>query len=103
MTKLTINKAAIAQLAGNTKVRARIKEGVLQLRPTARKSGVKLPKGEKLIDVKRGGIFNQIDLQSAFGDVGFDVPTRGFLVPVKHGWLTLAMASETDVPTCKAV
>jgi hypothetical protein len=102
MTKININKAAIAQFAGNTKARLRIIGGVLQIRPTARKSGVKLPKGEVLVDVKRMGFFNQIDLQAAFGDRGFDIPTAGVLAAAKHGWLTLDQAGD-NAPTIKAV
>lgn len=106
MTKLNLNKAAIEQLNGNTKVRARVNNGALQLRPTHRVSGKRLPAGEKLIDVKRMGFFSQIDLQAAFGEDGPDVPTKGALAQAKHGWLTLVMVDDADtalVPTVKAV
>lgn len=99
--KLTLNKAAIAQFAGATKARIRyVGNGVLQLRPTERVSGKRLPKGEALVDIKRMGIFNQIDLTTFLTD-GRDVVTSGALTPAKHGWLTLADAGE-DKPTVKA-
>lgn len=89
MTKLTLNKTAIAQLGANTKVRVRAAYEGLQLRPTARVSGKRLPKGEFLVDIKRMGIFSQIDL-SAAGEVSTAfAPVNPILVPAKHGWLTL--------------
>ena len=103
MTKLNLNKAAIAQFAGATRARMRFNGLALQIRPTARVSGKRLPAGEVLVDVKRMGFFNQIDLQAAFGERGFDVPTTGALVEAKHGWLTLAQAEDGTAPTVKAV
>ena len=102
MTKLNLNKTAIVQFAGATRARMRSNGGVLQIRPTARVSGKRLPAGEVLVDVKRMGFFNQIDLQAAFGETGPDVATAGVLVPAKHGWLTLAQAGDA-APTVKAV
>lgn len=99
MTKLTLNKTAIAQLGGNDKVRVRVTYEGLQLRPTNRVSGKRLPKGEKLISVKRMGIFSQIDL-AAFGDTSTAfAPVTPHLVPAKHGWLSLVTGA--DKPTVK--
>jgi hypothetical protein len=97
MTKLTLNKTAIAQLGDNTKVRVRVAAGgMVQLRPTARVSGKRLPKGETLVGVKRMGIFSQIDLG---GDANLAalVPFSSILVPVNHGWLSLVNADADGV------
>lgn len=102
MTKLTLNKAAIEQLGGNAKVRVRVAFGALQLRPTARVSGKRLPAGEVLLDIKRMGIFSQVDL-SVLGDVATAfAPNAGRLVPTKHGWMTLVVADGEAKPTVKA-
>ena len=102
MTKLTLNKTAIAQFDGAPKARIRnVGGGVIQLRPTNRVSGKRLPKGEVLVDIKRGGIFNTIDLQAAFGETGPDVFTSALLAPAKHGWLSLVDAGDSK-PTVKA-
>lgn len=104
MTKLNLNKVAIAQFDGNTRARMRVQNGALQIRPTARVSGKRLPAGEVLVDVKRMGFFNQIDLQAAFGETGPDVPTSGALVEAKHGWLVLRPAGDNALAvTVKAV
>ena len=104
MTKLNLNKVAIAQFAGQTKARLRIVNGLVQIRPTNRVSGKRLPAGEVLVDVARKGFFNQIDMQAAFGDRGFDIPSAGVLNEAKHGWLVLSQALPGDTaPTCKAV
>lgn len=102
MTKLTLNRTAIEQLAGNAKVRVRAKDGVLQMRPTHRVSGKRLPKGEVLVDVNRMGIFSQVKL-SAFDvvDMNVAIPAVGVLSPAKHGWLALVEA--TDKGTVKSV
>ncbi len=81
MNQVNLMKSAVALMNGAEKVRVRFKNGTLELRPTARKSGVKLPKGEMLVDIKRKGFFNQILVNEPMlvGDFG--------IAPVKHGWL----------------
>ena len=96
MTKLTLNKTAIAQLGDNTKVRVRVAGGMVQLRPTDRVSGKRLPKGETLVGVKRMGIFSQIDLGGG-ADLAVLVPSAAILAPVNHGWLTLVNADRDGV------
>jgi hypothetical protein len=110
MTKLNLNKTAIAQFGDAQRARLRFTAGTLedvfgslQIRPTSRVSGKRLPFGEVLVDVKRMGFFNQIDLQAAYGERAFLVPTAGQLVAAKHGWLTLAHADGDTPPTVKAV
>lgn len=99
MTKLTLNKTAIAQLDGQAKVRVRISDAGLQLRPTDRVSGKRLPAGEHLVDVKRMGIFSQIDLSVMGDSTTAFAPQTPHLVPAKHGWLTLTTGA--DKPTVK--
>lgn len=77
--QLSFNSAAQQSVVGSAaKIRVAVRDGVLRIRPTARKAGVNLPKGEKLIDLNRG--------KAALPE-GFDLPTGKFALRLdKYGW-----------------
>lgn len=88
MTKLTLNKAAAAAFAGAEKIRVKTVSGTLFVRPTARKAGVNLPKGEKLVNLTRAGatVMAAVEgVEASAGNFG--------LVPNKYGWFVLADAN----------
>lgn len=86
MTTLTLNKGAMEFLGTASKARVQIREGgALRIRPTARKSGVNLPRGEKLVDVVRKGDTARIVVE------GFEAPAGNLAIAKdKYGWAALA-------------
>jgi hypothetical protein len=86
MNTITLNSKALSSFGESVKVRVQNREGTLYLRPTDRKSGVNLPKGEKLADLSRKGDTGQITVE------GVDVPASGALGlrADKYGWLAIA-------------
>lgn len=86
MTTLTLNRGALEFLGEANKARVQIREdGILRIRPTARKSGVNLPRGEKLVDVVRKGDTARIVVE------GIDAPAGNLaLAKDKYGWTALA-------------
>jgi hypothetical protein len=86
---VNLNKMASALIGENTKVRVRMADTGLQIRPTTRGTAVGLPKGEVLVDLREkkqavGGTF-RFTLPETFGDLKgtFQV------TPVKHGWIQI--------------
>jgi hypothetical protein len=66
-------------LQGRTKIRVANRDGMLRFRPTDRKAGANLPKGEKLIDLSGG----KCSLPE-----GFDAKAGKYeLHADKYGWL----------------
>lgn len=88
---MNLNAAATAQLAGATKLRVRIQDGKVQIRPTDRASAVNLPKGESLRAVSRKNASTV-----KFGMGGTELTPGTKLVPVaaKYGWFTLEAVEE---------
>lgn len=88
MTTLTLNKGALEFFGAASKARVQLREdGALRIRPTARKSGVNLPKGEKLVDIARKGDTARIVVEGvelSEGNLG--------LAADKYGWMALAGA-----------
>lgn len=91
MTKvLNLNVAATALLGEMVKVRVRVKDDVLQIRPTDRVLGTNLPKGEVLRNVsfKKKGEKVQgavINLKDIAGEPG----TATDMVAGKYGWYSM--------------
>lgn len=104
MARFTMNlNAAATQLTkGATKVRTKVENGVLMIKPTDRVCGKALPKGEKLVALSRKnsstvkfGLRGDFAETLAFGD-------RLALVEAKHGWFTLVKDSgDATVSVCR--
>lgn len=93
---LNFNVAALALIADNTQVRVREKDGVLQVRPSARVISTNLPTGETM---------RKLGFKSEKGKVtgarltvtdlaGLEVGQAYELVPGKYGWVNLAPVAE---------
>jgi hypothetical protein len=82
MTTVSFNTSAKTNaLQGRSKLRVANRDGMLRFRPTDRKAGANLPKGEKLIDISGG--------KAALPD-GFDAKPGKYALHVdKYGWLAL--------------
>lgn len=66
-------------LQGRTKLRVANRDGQLRFRPTDRKAGANLPKGEKLIDLQAG---------KCMLPEGFDAQAGKYALELdKYGWL----------------
>lgn len=93
-TLLNLNVAALTALNGNTKVRVRVKDGVLQMRPTDRVLASNLPEGETLrtVSYKRSG--DKVE-GAKFGLPGatLEKGARYEVVAGKYGWLSLVPAA----------
>ncbi len=88
MTVLTLNKAAVAAFDNAEKIRVKAVDGTLFVRPTARKAGVNLPKGQKLVNITRTGANARVAVE------GVDASAGNFgLIANKYGWFVLADAS----------
>lgn len=86
---VNLNKNASALMGENNKVRVRVQDGRLEIRPTTRVSAVGLPKGEVLVDLRekkqavrayRFTVPSEI-AQAAFATGSFELSLA------KHGWL----------------
>lgn len=93
---LNLNVAALAFIGSNTKLRVRTKDGLLQVRPTARVLASNLPEGETLraVSFKRAG--DKIE-GAKFSMPGFEAEagTRFEVVAGKYGWYALAPVADT--------
>lgn len=90
---VNLNKNGSALMGEATKVRVRVNAGVLEVRPTDRKSAVGLPKGELLVDLRvkkqavralRFTLPNEV-AEAAMINAGVQFLT----VTGKHGWIQL--------------
>lgn len=88
---MNLNAAATAQLAGAPKLRVRVQDGMVQVRPTDRVSAVNLPKGETLRAVTRK---NASTVKFGLGGTELAPGTRLAVVPAKYGWFTLQAVEE---------
>jgi hypothetical protein len=98
---VNLNKNASALMGEATKVRIRVLDGTLQVRPTDRKSAVGLPKGEMLAELRikkqavralRFTIPSEVAEAANVGD-GLQFLT----VTGKHGWIALRAATADEV------
>ena len=98
---VNLNKNGSALMGEATKVRVRVNAGVLEIRPTDRKSAVGLPKGELLVDlrVKKQAVralrFTLPDevAEAAMINTGVQFLT----VTGKHGWIALRGATAEEL------
>lgn len=82
MTTVSFNTTAkTSHLQGRSKVRVANRDGILRFRPTDRKAGANLPKGEKLLDVAGGKCSLPEGFEAKPGKYGMSVD--------KYGWLAL--------------
>ena len=100
---LNLNTAATLMMKGATKIRAKVEDGVLMIKPTDRVCGKALPKGEKLVKLSRKNASTV-----KFGVRGFDDAALAFgqqvgLAVVKHGWIALdtAVVDGPAIRVCK--
>lgn len=93
---LNFNVAALGLIGSNIQVRVRNKDGVMQVRPSARVISTNLPEGEtmrklgfKREDGKiRGASVTVTDIE------GLEVGQAYKLIDAKYGWLALAPVAE---------
>lgn len=75
------NTARKESLQGRSKLRIANRDGVLRFRPTDRKAGANLPKGEKLLDISGGKVALPEGFEAKNGKYA--------LMADKYGWLAL--------------
>jgi hypothetical protein len=94
MVTLTLNSAARGQdkFNLNGKIRAKVKDGTMLIRPTSRRTPVNLPKDERLVDV-HAGKFELDGLDSAAGSFS--------LQPEKYGWFAMVSGHTGRGPAVK--
>lgn len=92
MTTMTLNTAAKSLIPAASKVRAKIVDGTMFIRPTERKAPVNLPKGEKLVDFAGG----KASLEGFEHEAG----TYG-LTADKYGWFALTGDVASRGPSIK--
>lgn len=81
MKSATFNTAARQHLGERTKIRIANFDGTFRVRPTDRKAGANLPKGQKLLDLSAG--------KTALPD-GVDVPAGKYaLHEDRYGWFVM--------------
>lgn len=104
---VNLNKNATALMGDATKVRVRVNAGVLEVRPTDRKSAVGLPKGELLVDlrVKKQAVRAlRFTIPAEVADAAMIASGIQFLtVTGKHGWIALRGAAEHEQILLKTV
>ncbi len=88
---LTLNVAALAVLGANVQVRVREKDGVTQIRPSARVISTNLPKGETMrkLGFKRDGDKVRAATVTVTDLAGLEAGTNYKLVDAKYGWQAL--------------
>lgn len=104
---VNLNKNASALMGNATKVRVRLQENVLQIRPTDRKSATGLPKGELLIDLrekKQAVRALRFTLPATVAEIaGIGAGIQFLTETGKHGWLTLRAATADEQAALKVV
>jgi len=95
MVTLTLNTAARSQdkFSANSKIRAKIQDGVMFIRPTARKAPVNLPKTERLVDMASNGKVEIEGIELGAGTYG--------LTAEKYGWFALTPGHTGRGPSAK--
>ncbi len=94
---LNFNVAALALIGSNVQVRVREKDGVTQVRPSARVISTNLPAGEtmrKLSFKQENGKVNGARV-TVTDLAGLDAGTAYELINGKYGWYTLAAVAGT--------
>lgn len=80
---VNFNKLGSVLVGELARIRIRVRDGVVEFRPTDRVSGKLLPKGEFLVDVRRNSKGANFRLPE-----GIELPLGNFEVSAaKHGWL----------------
>lgn len=90
MNTLSFNASGKNEIGANSKVRIANIDGVLRVRPTNRKAGANLPKGQKLLDLAGG--------KAALPE-GMDLPTGKYSLHAdKYGWFVLEPGAQGRGP-----
>lgn len=97
---MNLNKNASIEIGESPKVRVRVNAaGVLQIRPTDRKSAAGLPKGEMLVDLQkradRGTLRFRLPAEIS-ESVNAAIGDQFVMVASKHGWMTLVGANNLE-------
>ena len=104
---VNLNKNASALMGSASKVRIRAIDGVLQIRPTDRKSAAGLPKGEILADLrekKQAVRALRFTIPDAIADsVMVQSGVQFLTVTGKHGWIALRGATAEEQAAMKIV
>ena len=94
---LNFNVAALALIGSNLQIRVREKDGVTQIRPSARVISTNLPAGETMrklgFKAEKGKVTGA---RVTVSDLGLEAGAAYELVPAKYGWVSLAAVA---VPT----
>ena len=98
---VNLNKNASALMGASTKVRVRLQDNVLQIRPTDRKSATGLPKGEILIDLreKKQAVRSlRFTLPAAMAEIaGVGAGVQFLTITGKHGWISMRAATAEEL------
>lgn len=93
MATVNLNKLASELVGENTKVRIRVLDGLVQIRPTNRVKGSNLPKGELLVDLRSKDSNRRFTLPKEI-----EMPVGGFrAVELKHNWIALTALTEEQL------
>lgn len=95
MTSITLNAAArqADKFSTNAKVRAKLVDGTLFIRPTARAKPVNLPKTERLVEMSQTGKVELEGMELASGTYGLRAD--------KYGWFALTPGHQGRGPSAK--
>lgn len=97
MTTLTLNKQALEFFGAAEKVRVQVRDGLVRIRPTSRKSGVNLPKGEKLLTLVRKGDTGRVTVEGVEGLQAGNLAATAD----KYGWLAVSGAPARGAASVK--
>lgn len=90
MNTIAFNTAAKTELGDRAKIRIANIDGALRVRPTNRKAGANLPKGQKLIDLAG----SRVTLPE-----GMDLPSGKYSLHAdKYGWFALEPGAQGRGP-----
>jgi len=95
MTTITLNAAARSQdkFSTNGKIRAKLVDGVMFIRPTGRAKPVNLPKTERLVEMSSAGKVELEGMELTAGNYGLRAD--------KYGWFALTPGHQGRGPTAK--
>jgi hypothetical protein len=99
---MNLNAAATRMTNGAAKVRTKVENGVLMIKPTDRVCGKALPKGEKLVALSRKNSSTvKFGLRGEFAEV-LTFGAKLALVEKKHGWLALVSEiGDAQITVCR--
>jgi hypothetical protein len=96
---LNLNASATLMMQGAQKVRVKVEDGLLMIKPTDRVCGKALPKGEKLVKLSRKNSSTvKFGLRGDYAEVLAFGTSMG-VAPAKHGWMVL----DADVRDAAAI